>query len=526
MKKTNILYISLAVILIIIVVFIASKGITINNLNNLGTNNNSTTTHNTVSNQTSGLKAPMHGLVSMGNIKFFNIPNGIPDNSLDDIYARPQSFDGVVLNINWSQLEATQGNFDSSVIDKALDDILAYNSKYPDKPLSIRLDVFAGTHAPDWAKNIGGSPITINKNIGAETSKKKVKVTIGRFWTKEFEQRWTELQNFLASKYDSEPLIHEVSFNSCTSIDDEPFRDNFNDAETVSNLHNAGFTDQLFKNCLIGSFDDYSGWKNTYVAYPFNIFFNTDSGKPVADADFTIQTMEAWKKYMGNRGVISYHSLGSPIQGERQKLYDELKKIGPIIEFQLYSSQTIYVSAVAEGVSYGATAIEVWDTPPNFSFMGYDNSTLQKLSAEINKNSQTLNNTGTPITYKNTDYGFTFSLPNDWAGYSIVNTKWQGNFVDNSNKPAIDGPEILIRNPLWTSTTPRQDIPIMIFTLDQWSLIQQEKLSLGAAPIGPSELGRNSKYIFALPARYNFSYLTGFEEVQNIIDSKPLHTSN
>jgi hypothetical protein len=56
--------------------------------------------------------------------------------------------------------------------------------------------------------------------------------------------------------------------------------------------------------------------------------------------------------------------------------------------------------------------------------------------------------------------------------------------------------------------------------MDQWALIQQEKLSVGAAPIGPSELGRNEKYIFALPARYNFAYLPGFEEVQKIIDSK------
>jgi hypothetical protein len=49
----------------------------------------------------------------------------------------------------------------------------------------------------------------------------------------------------------------------------------------------------------------------------------------------------------------------------------------------------------------------------------------------------------------------------------------------------------------------------MIFTIDQWNLIQQEKISVSAAPIGPSKLGQNSKYIFALPARYNFAYETG-----------------
>jgi len=124
--------------------------------------------------------------------------------------------------------------------------------------------------------------------------------------------------------------------------------------------------------------------------------------------------------------------------------------------------------------------------------------------------------------YNNVEYGFSFSLPSSWEGYSVVISNWQGNMVDGSNKPSIKGPEILIRHPLWTSDSPRQDIPIMIFTLAQWDLILQEKLGVGAAPIGPSELGRNANYVFALPARYNFAYLNGFEEVQKILGNKPL----
>lgn len=81
---------------------------------------------------------------------------------------------------------------------------------------------------------------------------------------------------------------------------------------------------------------------------------------------------------------------------------------------------------------------------------------------------------------------------------------------------------MIIRHPLWTSDKPYQDIPIMIFTHGQWDLIQDEKLSLGAAPIGPKELGRNDNYIFALPARYNYAFLLGYEEVENILESNPL----
>ena len=62
----------------------------------------------------------------------------------------------------------------------------------------------------------------------------------------------------------------------------------------------------------------------------------------------------------------------------------------------------------------------------------------------------------------------------------------------------------------------------MIFTIDQWDIIVKEEMAVGAAPIGPSKIGSNSKYVFALPARYNFAYETGFEEVEEILDNNPI----
>lgn len=132
-------------------------------------------------------------------------------------------------------------------------------------------------------------------------------------------------------------------------------------------------------------------------------------------------------------------------------------------------------------------------------------------------------NTNNNVEYKNTEYSFRFSLPDNWKGYTTINKKWEGLLLDSTSGEKITGPEIFIRNPLWTSNNPYQDIPIMIFTPAQWDLVQKEKVSLGAAPIGPNELGKNSQYIFALPARYNFAFPSGFEEVSRIIDSKPLH---
>ena len=128
------------------------------------------------------------------------------------------------------------------------------------------------------------------------------------------------------------------------------------------------------------------------------------------------------------------------------------------------------------------------------------------------------------VEYENTQYDFTFTLPLSWEGYSIVQEQWQGRFIDQSDSALLTGPKILIRNPLWTAETPRQDIPIMVFTVDEWNLVRAEKIAVSAAPIPPSELGRNTKYLFALPPRYNFAFLPGFEEVESILKTNPLTT--
>lgn len=122
------------------------------------------------------------------------------------------------------------------------------------------------------------------------------------------------------------------------------------------------------------------------------------------------------------------------------------------------------------------------------------------------------------IIFENSAYGFSFALPAGWEGYRIVAEQWEG--LSLENRPS--GPILNIRHPQWTAEKPRQDIPIMIFTMAQWEALQSEKFHIGAAPMGPKELGRNSKYVFALPARYNYAFPEGFEEVDAILESGAL----
>lgn len=124
------------------------------------------------------------------------------------------------------------------------------------------------------------------------------------------------------------------------------------------------------------------------------------------------------------------------------------------------------------------------------------------------------------LEYQNDRYGFSFTLPESWKGYSIVAGNWQSNPGDAKVE---EGPALSIRHPQWTSQNPRQDIPVMIFTLSQWNSLLRDEFHIGAAPVNPARLGYNANYVFALPARYNYAFLTGWEEVENILQGNPLH---
>lgn len=133
------------------------------------------------------------------------------------------------------------------------------------------------------------------------------------------------------------------------------------------------------------------------------------------------------------------------------------------------------------------------------------------------------------IEYKNTQYGFSFTLPKSWEGYTVIMDNWEGySLTETSAQGEViteRGPLIYIRHPAWTDAVPRQDIPVMIFTFAQWDKLTKDEFHIGAAPMGPSEIGRNTKYVFAIPARYNYAYPVGFEEVDQIIKDKSLfHT--
>lgn len=133
--------------------------------------------------------------------------------------------------------------------------------------------------------------------------------------------------------------------------------------------------------------------------------------------------------------------------------------------------------------------------------------------SEINNNDIP---SGTNLTslYKNQEYGFTLNIPKTWEGY--IESKTPIKLLDKGD---VLGYTIVIRSPKWKENAQTMDIPIQVFTLEQWKKWEANDFEgyPTAAPIGPTERGRNGKYVFATAPRYNFSFATGWEEVDDII---------
>jgi hypothetical protein len=63
----------------------------------------------------------------------------------------------------------------------------------------------------------------------------------------------------------------------------------------------------------------------------------------------------------------------------------------------------------------------------------------------------------------------------------------------------------------------------LIFTHKQWKSVQAGEFVVSAASIGPGELDRNTKYVFAEPPQMINPDLEGAKELENIMTARPLH---
>jgi hypothetical protein len=144
---------------------------------------------------------------------------------------------------------------------------------------------------------------------------------------------------------------------------------------------------------------------------------------------------------------------------------------------------------------------------------------LEQENTELKAQRQQRGGTASGVECRNEQYGFGMTLPSDWSGYTVVADTWHGQTHDDQGETTgtYTGPEIIMRHPQWTAAAPWQDIPVLVFTHDEWALVEQQKLGVSAAPVAPSKLGENAKFVFALPPRWiGFAEALGQDEAGKV----------
>jgi hypothetical protein len=322
------------------------------------------------------IKAPIRGLVSMGAYRFVG-SGGDPVNTLEPLNAKPGIFGGLVVIASWKQLQPTPdaGIGDDNVIDQALAQVRAYNERNPQKQLAVKLRVWGGFEAPEWAKELGGAPIdTVHRNKHR---------TVGRFWSPAYRQAWAHLQGLLAARFDPQPLIKEVSITACMSYTAEPFFVPPEDT-VMPHLRAAGFTDAAYKECLARSVADYAPWKETRLVLSVNPL-RTGLGQGPGDPAFTEGVMRKCRQAIGRRCVFDNHDLDTDLARPLYRIYATMKRLGPEIEFQTGpTTPKDFDGTIKMGVSYGASSIELYQDYGGFPLVA--DAKLKQWAQMLEKN--------------------------------------------------------------------------------------------------------------------------------------------
>jgi T5SS/PEP-CTERM-associated repeat protein len=324
-------------------------------------------------------KAPQTGLVDMGDIDFYNDPSiSTPPFTIDDLQGYAGSFSEIVLNVTWADLQPDPGGpIDTGLIDADIALLDAYNLANG-TDVGIKLRVWGGYTAPDWAKSIDGPPITVTGDGTIDPNKDQTE-TIGRFWTADYIDAWTSFQTALAKDFDTNSMILGISNTAGASASDEPFVP-LHPAQ-VTELQAGGYTDAAEELTLRNAIADYTAWSTTPLDYTMNLFHLEDSGKVVSDANVTLAVLQEAE---GSSRTVQAgnHALNSPPSTGDSFVYYQLADDAALnpstvpASFQtaspvnLGSNYANWEPAIAQGVTSDAGDIELWDGPGDTGFTG------------------------------------------------------------------------------------------------------------------------------------------------------------
>lgn len=265
---------------------------------------------------------------------------------------------GWVVKTYWKDLQHSAGGAlaDNNAIDQAVAAIRTINAAHPGLNMGLKLRVYTGIYAPDWAKNLGGGSVNVVDPQDKEQG------TIGRFWTDDFGKAYADLEQKLAAKYDGVPEVREVVISRCTTFFAEPFIRDKGDKGSVANMLAAGFSADVDQTCHRQEIDAHKVWAQTHSALDFSPYQNIErKGVRSVDEGFTESMMDYCRTTLGARCVIENNSIRTPVQPNYAAMYDRIKQLGPPISFQTANPNKIgdLLATLAWAAQEGANSVEL-----------------------------------------------------------------------------------------------------------------------------------------------------------------------
>lgn len=235
-----------------------------------------------------------------------------------------------VVNVKWKSLQPSPDSLTTGGLDRALRVAKNRNSR-------VKLRIMAGIHSPDWAKQLGGSPVRLTDPHDNQTG------DVPRFWTAAFGAAYADLQERLAARYDDRNVVAEVVVSRCSTFYAEPFVRQTSHAGNRKALLAAGYTRDADKTCHRQQITAHRVWKRTRSGLAFNpAQFVTASGGRTVDDRFTAAMMRHCRDELGKRCILENNSIRSPIASldpnpkrpHYQRMYRAMVRHSPARAFQ------------------------------------------------------------------------------------------------------------------------------------------------------------------------------------------------
>lgn len=264
-----------------------------------------------------------------------------------------------VVDTSWAALQPRRGGpiVHPNDIDKAIDFARQHG-------MGLKVRVGGGIYAPEWAKQIGGSPVPFYYTLATSKRAGELAGTVGHFWDAEYGAAYQELQSSLAAAYDAVPEIRGVVVTRCQTIFSETYLRNTKDERSTKALLRAGFTRAADDRCHEEQIAAHKVWQHTRSEVAFNPYQAIQpDGSVKQDEGYAMAQMDYCRATLGLRCILANYSISAarPNSSGYGAVYEHMAKLGAPIAFQTATSSKIanWQATLDWAARLGASSVEL-----------------------------------------------------------------------------------------------------------------------------------------------------------------------